>query len=114
MPEWWERQYGGDAGLQAAADGDDDGIPNIIEFQEGLDPTVPDDIDYLILQSGWNLVAVPGAGGQQTFGGFFGSKTVGSIWSWDGYGEAVVAPVRVDDFRPPFLSYRKIRWLSLP
>ncbi len=39
--------------------------------------------DYLILQSGWNLVAVPLVGGRQTFDGFFDGKVFGCIWAWD-------------------------------
>lgn len=80
MPDWWEGQYGD---LQPRGDNDGDGIPNIVEFQEDLDPTLPDNIDYLILRKGWNLVAVPLAARRQTFGGFFGGKAIGVVWAWD-------------------------------
>lgn len=83
MPDWWEDQYG-DGSLEPTGDGDEDEIPNLVEFQEGLDPTSPDAVDYLILRSGWNLVAVPVTGRQQTFGDFFEGQAVGVIWAWAG------------------------------
>lgn len=82
MPDWWEDQYGGD--LQPEADDDADEIPNIVEFQEGLDPTVPNhELEYLVLRRGWNLVAIPTVPTRQTFGSLFGDKILGIVWAWD-------------------------------
>lgn len=81
MPDWWEEQYGD---LSANADGDGDGIPNIVEYQEELDPTVPNnDVDYLILFEGWNLASVSEQPGRATVAEFFGTRAIDTVRLWD-------------------------------
>ncbi|MCJ2564184.1 MAG: fibronectin type III domain-containing protein, partial [Candidatus Thermoplasmatota archaeon] len=43
LPDHWERQHFNDLTEGALGDPDDDGLPNIVEYHDGTDPTVPDE-----------------------------------------------------------------------
>ena len=42
LPDWWERLLLGDTSQDANTDADGDGLSNIQELQQGLDPNLPD------------------------------------------------------------------------
>jgi hypothetical protein len=105
MPDDWEDAFGD---LQPRGDGDEDGIPNLVEYLEGLDPTVDEGLEYLILEPGWNLAAVSPGESRQTLGGFFAGKIIGCVWLWDPAGGAY----RGADNRP--LDSRYGVWVYAP
>ncbi|MEE8183600.1 MAG: fibronectin type III domain-containing protein [Thermoplasmata archaeon] len=43
LPDHWERQHFNDLNEGALGDPDGDGLPNIVEYNDGTDPTVPDE-----------------------------------------------------------------------
>lgn len=43
LPDHWEREHFGDLTEGALGDPDDDGLPNIVEYHDGTDPTVHDE-----------------------------------------------------------------------
>ena len=81
LPDFWEDPFGD---LEAKADGDNDGIPNIVEFQEGLDPTSENnDVDILVLYQGWNLVSIPNTSQEdQMVLDFFADRINSPVWKW--------------------------------
>lgn len=67
-------------GLSDREDGDFDGLSLAEEALLGSDPTVP----TLVLQRGWNLVAVPGLpAGEQTLAAQLGAGFRGFVWGWE-------------------------------
>lgn len=102
MDDDWEDMYGRD--LFPLADDDQDGVVNLIEFKEQLNPVdeanpdAPTDYDrWVIVQPGWNLVSVPRLADQVTVAEFFGQHRTGVAWHWDAthgsYGVADDLPV---------------------
>jgi len=89
MDDAWELACGGD--LSPVGDDDQDGVVNIVEFKEGLDPTDqanPDDPAaydrWLIIRPGWNLVSTPRlTTTQMTAGELLGECKIGPVWQWD-------------------------------
>ncbi|MFQ6127506.1 MAG: fibronectin type III domain-containing protein [Thermoplasmata archaeon] len=43
LPDYWEEEYFSDLREGALGDPDGDGLPNIVEYHDGTDPTVPDE-----------------------------------------------------------------------
>ncbi|MFQ5909493.1 MAG: fibronectin type III domain-containing protein, partial [Thermoplasmata archaeon] len=43
LPDSWEEEYFGDLAEGPLGDPDGDGLPNIVEYRDGTDPTVPDE-----------------------------------------------------------------------
>jgi hypothetical protein len=39
LPEWWQRYYFGETGISPTADADNDGLTNLVEYEQGSDPT---------------------------------------------------------------------------
>ena len=104
LPDSWENQYGD---LEPEEDNDGDDIPNIVEFQEDLNPLVADnDANLLILTTGWNLVSTPGGGVEnQKISEFFDGKTKGLVWTWNSNSQ------RFESVLNENLSSKKAYWV---
>lgn len=95
MPDAWELLYGLDPNdpSDAAGNLDDDGFTNLEEYQNGTDPTVPDEIVELIIDTSGlpsGRVGVPYSGQMSVTGG-----TAPYLWSVEG-GVALPAGLSLD------------------
>ncbi len=84
LPDDWEILHGTDPVLaDADRDPDGDGHTNLEEYTAGLEPTVPEDVDFLQLLAGWNLISVPTSFNGTPCADMFDREEVISAWQWD-------------------------------
>jgi hypothetical protein len=91
LPDDWEVEEGTDPLLaDAQNDPDADGQSNQDEFLAGLHPTVFENVDFLILHPGWNMVSIPSGLKTPTVETIFQDKVYKPVWAWNAFDQLYV------------------------
>jgi hypothetical protein len=91
LPDGWEVQEGVDPlRNDANANPDGDYLTNLEEFPANAKPLAFEDLNFIVLYTGWNMVSVPSNAGRVTVEDVFFDEAIGTVWAWDALQQAYV------------------------